>query len=151
MDWIMKQGSNKKRRATSFSVMGHNSQRIVRKWKRDSLYLQFTFYQLRIRIFNSQWRLLTRWWWWGWWRWLWLWLWLWLSEAKPAYKPVGPGVLIFGIITLPLVINYAFGGWAKRVRKVQAYSLWKSWVRPWLWLSRWRRLLEETTFLAFCL
>ena len=32
------------------------------------------------------------------------------AEALPAYKPVGPGLQIFGLITLLLVINYVLLG-----------------------------------------
>ena len=36
--------------------------------------------------------------------------------VMPAYKPIGPGLQIFGLITLPLVINYALLGWAKKLK-----------------------------------
>ena len=32
------------------------------------------------------------------------------TGAQPAHRPVGPGLQIFGLITLPLVINYALLG-----------------------------------------
>ena len=32
------------------------------------------------------------------------------TGVQPAHRPVGPGLQIFGLITLPLVINYALLG-----------------------------------------
>ena len=37
------------------------------------------------------------------------------------YRPVGRGLQIFGLITLPLVINYALLGWAKKLKSSKCW------------------------------
>ena len=43
------------------------------------------------------------------------------AGASPAYKPVGPGLQIFGLITLPLVVGYALLGWAKKLKSPKCW------------------------------
>ena len=67
-----------------------------------------------------------------------------IPSAYPTHRPVGPGLQIFGLITLPLVVNYALLGWAKKLRGSSSKCWWghcalvarpttsqgKSWLRP---------------------
>ena len=39
----------------------------------------------------------------------------------PVYRPIGPGLQIFGLITLPLVINYALLGWTKKLKSSKCW------------------------------
>ena len=41
--------------------------------------------------------------------------------ASPTYKPVGLGLQIFCLITLPLVIKYPFWGWAKKHKRSKCW------------------------------
>ena len=43
------------------------------------------------------------------------------TEAQPAHRPVGLGLQIFGLITLVIVINYAFWGWAKKLKRSKCW------------------------------
>ena len=41
--------------------------------------------------------------------------------VQPACRPEGPGLQIFGLITLPLVINYVLLGWAKKLKSSKCW------------------------------
>ena len=41
--------------------------------------------------------------------------------ALPAHRSVGPGLLNFRLITLPLVINYALLGWVKNLKRSKCW------------------------------